>query len=60
MQLDPISTLFPIFTIPICGILINSPLQGAYPKPSPPITVPDCIKLLSPRIVFEILTLFPI
>ena len=38
-ELEPISTLLPIFTFPNCGVLIYSPTSfGAKPKPSDPIT----------------------
>ncbi len=40
--LAPISTSSPMRTAPTCGILIQRPASRAMPKPSAPITAPEC------------------
>ncbi len=46
--LAPISTSAPITTRPICGILSQRPSSSAMPKPSAPITAPECRTLRGP------------
>src|SRR6185503_18731710 len=47
-QFAPISTSSPMRTAPTCGILSQRPSEGAMPKPSEPITTPECTMPRSP------------
>ena len=58
--LQPISTLLPIITDPICGYLILTFLVGKNPKPFLPIIAPSKILVLLPITLHLIITLFPI
>ena len=58
--MQPISTLLPIITIPICGYLTLFLLLEKKPKPFFPIIAPSRILTLLPIILFLIMTLDPI
>src|SRR5258707_7043577 len=47
-ELAPISTKSPISTRPTCGNLCQRPCSITYPKPSAPITQPECNTLPRP------------
>ena len=46
--LAPTSTSSPMRTAPTCGIFTQRPWSGAMPKPSAPITTPECRMVRSP------------
>ena len=52
VELEPISTSFPIITLPVCGIFLYVPSSfGANPNPSEPIEQLECIIQLLPIVV---------
>ena len=58
VQFEPIVTLFPIITFPICSMDIFS--LAAKPNPLPPMIVPDLITQFFPIIALDMTQLFPI
>ena len=48
--LAPISTSSPMRTPPTCGIFTHAPASRAMPKPSAPMTTPECTMQRAPSL----------